>query len=68
MKALREDGTEVKPGDTVVDFRGGRCIFVQAERETTECRDGKVSVKASVEAKPFTYYARVFNLRVTDGR
>ncbi len=65
MKALDKHGNEVRAGDTVIDFRGGRCIFVEATRENTPGRDGKVKVKASPDAKAFEYYARVFDLMVT---
>ena len=54
-------GNEVKPGNTITDFRGNLAIFIAATRANEDGRDGKVRVGGEYGVE---YYARVFNLEV----
>jgi hypothetical protein len=61
LKAIIDSGVEVKPGETVISFRGESGTFQQATRENEEGgRDGKVIVDG------FEFYARVYGLRVVE--
>lgn len=42
MKAYREDGTEVRPGEPIKDFRGDPAVFVRATRSPDGHRTGKI--------------------------
>lgn len=71
LKAYRmADGTEVRPGDTVTDFRGDTAVFHAATRandpdgQNSLGRDGKVQVGGQFGPE---YYARVFGLTVREG-
>lgn len=64
MKAYREDDTEVKPGDTIFDFRGDAWTFVQATRVREDGKSGKVIVSSLGQTREF--YDRVFNLIVRE--
>jgi hypothetical protein len=62
FKVTREDGTEVRPGDRVTDFRGEEHVFVRVERGPQEGRSAKVRVEGS----PIAYYSTVFQLTVEE--
>lgn len=62
LHTYREDGTEVFPGDTVVDFRGESHVFDYATRPRSDGRSGKVFVKG----RGIEYYDKVFGLTVTE--
>ena len=65
LKAYDEKtGLEVNPGDTVTDFRGEKCTFVQATRERT-WKSGKVVVRLP-QGLSYEYYDKVFNLIVKE--
>ncbi len=68
MKVVKADGTEVKRGDMVTDFRGDTAIFLSATRVRTAGRSGKVIVRRVVNGAANTgreYYDRVFGVEVT---
>ncbi|WP_294180949.1 hypothetical protein [uncultured Schumannella sp.] len=62
FKVTKEDGTEVRPGDRVTDFRGEEHVFVRVERGPQEGRSAKVQVEGS----PIAYYATVLKLTVEE--
>lgn len=67
LKAFDSMGQEMKPGDTMLDFRGERAILIGASRERTQKQSGKVVVKwvgnAGGECE---YNDNVFDLHVVD--
>jgi hypothetical protein len=65
LKAYREDGTEVRAGDTITDLYGDTAIFYAATRAPDEHRTGLVQVN-----DPFgpEYYMTVFGLTVRNER
>ena len=66
MKAIRADGTEVKRGDTIYDFRGDPVTFQSATRVREAGRSGKVMVNWDDDGDTFgrEYYDNVFDLTV----
>lgn len=66
FRAYREDGTEVRNGDEVTDFRGDTAIFVKASRAREGHRTGKVVVKGLTWDNEHEYYDTVFSLTVLD--
>jgi hypothetical protein len=62
LRAYRaSDGTEVRPGDTVTDFRGDRAVFERATRAPDGHRTGKVCTTDGGEV-----YMSVYSLVVRD--
>lgn len=57
-RAVRKDGSEVLPGDWLVDFRGDGATFISASPSRGE---GKVTVRRS-DGYTATYYPSVFDL------
>jgi hypothetical protein len=57
MKLTRVDGTEVKPGDEITDFRGDKSTFVGITGPT------KIHVKKDEMDREF--YPSVFDLIIT---
>jgi len=64
MVTRRKDGTEVKSGDIVDDFRGAPWEFKRAVRAQTTAKSGKVLVSDGAWVQEF--YDLVFDLTVTD--
>jgi hypothetical protein len=61
LKTFRKDsGREVRPGDTVTDFRGDTGTFERATRAPEGCRTGKVVVSGGET------YMTVWNLEVRE--
>jgi hypothetical protein len=63
LKAFREDGTEVRPGEVVTDFRGDQAVFHAATRAPNGRRTGKVQVGGPFGSE---YYMTVFKLTVRE--
>ena len=67
LKAFDTMGQEVKPGDTMLDFRGERAVMVKASRARDEYRSGKVVVHwVGNPQTQCEYYDKVFDLHVVD--
>lgn len=64
MKTVREDGTEVKAGDVVTDFRGHDFLFVRATRARSGHWTGKVVVVDGPRNAEREVYDTVFSLAV----
>ena len=56
-------GNEVKPGDTIRDFRGTPAIFEWVSRGPSNGREAKVVVREA-NGQTYEYYASVYNLTV----
>jgi hypothetical protein len=63
-KVTDSSGKVVNPGDTVVDFRGDKSIFLEVTRAPEVGRDAKVYVKDLAGGWKQEFYARVFDLTV----
>jgi hypothetical protein len=62
LRAYREDGTEVLPGDVITDFRGDKATFVSATRAPDGHHTGKiVFARDDYESE---CYMTVFDLEV----
>jgi len=61
MKAYREDGTEVRPGDTIANSLGKPAVFYAATRVTEPGLDGLIQVDDQYSPQ---YYARGYGLTV----
>lgn len=67
LKAFDSMGQEMKSGDTMLDFRGERAIFIRATRAKTRERSGKVVVKwVGSAGGECEYNDNVFDLHVVD--
>lgn len=56
---------EVKPGDTLTDFRGDKVVFLRATRERIIGKSGKVYVELPNGSR-MEFYDKVFNVVVKD--
>lgn len=66
LRILDTAGVEMRPGQTVMDFRGERAKIVMATRARSATKSGKVVVTWVGEDAQREYYDSVFNLRVID--
>jgi hypothetical protein len=63
LRAFRQDGTEVRRGDTITDFRGDEHVFHAATRAPDGHRTGKVQADNGHGPE---FYMTVFGLTVRD--
>lgn len=61
----KKTGEEVKPGDTLTDFRGDKAVFLCATRERIEGKSGKVYVELH-DGSRREFYDKVYNVIVKD--
>jgi hypothetical protein len=59
LKAYRKDGSEVREGDELVDFRGELWIFIQVSRH-------KIYAKKKDKEWRQEFFSTVFDLEVLD--
>lgn len=65
LHAYRENGTEVRRGDTIENFRGDSAVFLAATRAPDGHRTGKVLVSTD-RMDSIEYYMGVYSLTVRD--
>jgi hypothetical protein len=63
LKAFRQDGTEVRPGDIITDFRSETATFERATRAPHGHRTGRIQVDGPHGSE---FYMTVFNLDVRE--